>query len=50
MSSDVDLTIVLNLLECPFYSACSLPKINFLCIIPECKTCTEYFTKLEKIK
>jgi hypothetical protein len=50
MSSGADFTVVLNLLECPFYSACNLPKITFLCKIPECKNCTEYFTKLEKIK
>jgi len=50
MSIDVDLTIALNLLECPFHSACSLPKINFLCKIPECKNCSEYITKLDKIK
>ena len=50
MSSDVDFTVVLNLLECPFYSTCSLPKISFLCKIPECKNCSEYSAKLEKIK
>ncbi|MFX0080300.1 MAG: hypothetical protein ACFE94_00955 [Candidatus Hodarchaeota archaeon] len=50
MSSDADLSIVLNLLECPFYSSCSLPKINFLCKIPECKSCSEYNAKLIKIQ
>ncbi|MFX1532023.1 MAG: hypothetical protein ACFFBC_12975 [Promethearchaeota archaeon] len=50
MSSDADLTTTLDLFECPFYSACPLPKIRFLCRIPECKTCSEYFAKLEKIK
>ena len=50
MSNDTELSRVLNLFECPFYPACSLPKINFLCKIPDCKTCSEYITKLEKIK
>jgi len=48
--SDTKLSIGLNLFECPFYSACSLPKISFLCKIPECKNCSEYNTKLERIK
>jgi len=50
MSNDIDLKIVLNLTECPFYQYCYLPKIHFLCRIPECKTYPEYLTKLEKIK
>jgi hypothetical protein len=48
MSSDTELSVVLSLFECPFYSVCSLPKINF-CKIPECKTCSEYNIKREKI-
>ena len=50
MISGADLSIVLNLLECPFYPTCSLPKLQFLCKIPECKNCPEYIIKLEKLK
>lgn len=50
MSSGADLSITLNLHECPFYTTCSLPKIGFLCKNPECKECTEYRSKLDKIK
>ncbi|KKK46134.1 MAG: hypothetical protein Lokiarch_04020 [Candidatus Lokiarchaeum sp. GC14_75] len=49
MISDTDLTIVLNLYECPFYSTCNLPKIQF-CKVPECKNCPDYCSKWEKIK
>lgn len=49
MSSDVDLAIELNLLECPFLTSCALPKIQFLCKIPECKNCPDYIYKVEKI-
>ena len=50
MSSDTELTKVLNMFDCPFHPVCSLPKIDFLCKIPECKNCSEYDTKLQKIK
>ena len=50
MSSDVKLTLDLNLDECPFISPCKLPKIHFLCKIPDCKNCPDYIYKLGKIK
>ncbi|MHA2009374.1 MAG: hypothetical protein ACXABO_20100 [Promethearchaeota archaeon] len=50
MSSGTSLASVLNLLGCPFFSTCNLPKIQFLCKIPECKNCPDYTIKLEKIK
>ncbi|MFX1301820.1 MAG: hypothetical protein ACFFBV_02500 [Promethearchaeota archaeon] len=49
MSNDVDLAIELNLLECPFLTSCVLPKIQFLCKIPECKNCPDYNHKVERI-
>ena len=48
MVSDGELTI--NLIECPFLTSCRLPKIHFLCKIPECKNCPDYTSKLDKIK
>lgn len=50
MISDVESTINLNLIECPFLTSCILPKIHFLCKIPECKNCPDYTYKLDKIK
>ena len=50
MSSDTELSRILTLFECPFYPVCSLPKIDFLCKIPECKNCSEYGRKLIRIK
>jgi len=50
MSSDVELAPDLNLVECPFFSLCILPKIRFLCKIPDCKNCPDYIYKLGKIK
>ena len=50
MSSDVKLALDLNLVECPFISSCVLPKIHFLCKIPDCKNCPDYTYKLGKIK
>ncbi len=50
MAIDVDLTIDLNLTECPFYLSCTLPKIQFLCKIPECKNCPDYISSLQKIR
>ncbi len=49
MSGDIDLAIGLNLLECPFFTSCTLPKIEFLCKIPECKNCPDYICKVERI-
>ncbi|MCK4287130.1 MAG: hypothetical protein KAX18_13055 [Candidatus Lokiarchaeota archaeon] len=50
MSSGTKLIIDLKLLECPFFPSCNLPKIQFLCKIPECRNCPDYIVKLEKIK
>lgn len=49
MSSDFKLVIDLNLIECPFLPLCPLPKIQFLCKIPECKNCPDYIAKLQRI-
>ncbi|MFX0029578.1 MAG: hypothetical protein ACFE8B_10230 [Candidatus Hermodarchaeota archaeon] len=49
MSSDTELSRILTLFECPFYPTCSLPKITFLCKIPECRNCSEYDSKLVRI-
>ncbi|MFX1503736.1 MAG: hypothetical protein ACFFDH_22435 [Promethearchaeota archaeon] len=50
MSSDAKLAFKLNLVECPFFPSCYLPKIQFLCRIPDCKNCPDYISKLEKIR
>ena len=50
MISDFELRIDLNLDECPFFLSCALPKIQFLCKIPECKNCPEYLSKVQKIR
>ncbi|MFX0003364.1 MAG: hypothetical protein ACFE9C_15915 [Candidatus Hodarchaeota archaeon] len=50
MSSDLELVTDINLIECPFLPSCALPKIKFLCKIPECKNCPDYLTKLQRIK
>jgi hypothetical protein len=50
MSSGTNLIIDFNLMGCPFFSMCNLPKIQFLCKIPECKNCPDYTLKLEKIR
>ncbi|MFX1503549.1 MAG: hypothetical protein ACFFDH_21485 [Promethearchaeota archaeon] len=50
MSGDIELTSDLELIECPFFSSCILPKIRFLCKIPDCKNCPDYLYKLGKIK
>ena len=50
ISSDVELALDLNLDECPFFSLCILPKIHFLCKIPDCKNCPNYIYKLGKMK
>ncbi|MFW9988205.1 MAG: hypothetical protein ACFFC3_06075 [Candidatus Odinarchaeota archaeon] len=50
MSSDVELTSDLEFIECPFFSSCILPKIRFLCKIPDCKNCPDYLYKVRKIK
>jgi len=39
----------LELFACPFMEKCELPKLKFLCKIPECKNCTEYEDWLKKI-
>ena len=50
ITSDLELALDLNLVECPFLSSCILPKIPFLCKIPECKNCPDYVYKLGKMK
>ena len=39
-----------ELLTCPFIDTCELPKLQFLCKIPECKNCTDYIEKAKKLK
>ncbi|MFX1575057.1 MAG: hypothetical protein ACFFB0_20155 [Promethearchaeota archaeon] len=39
-----------DLLACPFINRCKLPKIDFLCRIPECKTCPDYFSNVNKLR
>ncbi|MFX1378100.1 MAG: hypothetical protein ACFFA4_03330 [Promethearchaeota archaeon] len=50
MSSEGEFLIKLQLIECPFFPSCRLPKIQFLCKIPECKNCPDYISKLQKIR
>ncbi|MFX1309529.1 MAG: hypothetical protein ACFE9M_12025 [Promethearchaeota archaeon] len=50
MSSDIESVFDLDLVECPFFLSCELPKIQFLCKIPECKNCPDYNSKLRKIR
>ncbi|MFW9819563.1 MAG: hypothetical protein ACFFE5_08130 [Candidatus Thorarchaeota archaeon] len=50
MISEIELKINLNLNECPFFVSCALPKIQFLCKIPECKNCPDYVSKLQKMR
>jgi len=38
------------LLTCPFSDLCNLPKMEHICNFPEYKVCTEYETKLFKLK
>jgi hypothetical protein len=49
MSSDLGLAYYLISLDCPFFPLCTLPKIKFLCKIPECKNCPDYNFKLDKL-
>ena len=39
-----------ELLTCPFIDICELPKLQFLCKIPDCKNCTDYIDKVKKLK
>ncbi len=39
-----------KIFTCPFWDQCKLPKHQFLCKIPNCKTCSEYALKLKKLK
>ncbi|MFW9999432.1 MAG: hypothetical protein ACFE9Q_02885 [Candidatus Hodarchaeota archaeon] len=50
MISDSNLVFDLHIIECPFFPSCELPKIQFLCKIPNCRNCPDYISKLEKIK
>jgi hypothetical protein len=49
MISDEESASNANLIECPFLSSCLLPKIDFLCKIPNCKNCPDYISKLKKV-
>lgn len=50
MSSKEDLDVRFSFLTCPFFQTCSLPKIPFLCKVPQCKNCPDYSLKLNQIK
>ena len=50
MGSDIVFIPRFELLVCPFLNKCELPKLQFLCKIPDCKECTEYSTWLKKLK
>ena len=40
-----------DIIACPVADLCILPKHNFLCKVPDCKTlCSEYLTKVKKLK
>ncbi|MFX1389245.1 MAG: hypothetical protein ACFE9Z_04185 [Promethearchaeota archaeon] len=49
MISETKLLFNLDLTECPFLSNCLLPKIWFLCKIPNCRNCPDYASKLKKV-
>ena len=48
MGVQLDFISKLKLFICPFENTCNLPKKQFLCKIPECKNCTNYFEKVKK--
>ena len=50
MSLQLDFLSKLRLFICPFKNMCILPKKQFLCKIPECKSCPTYIEKLKKLK
>ncbi|UCC20772.1 MAG: hypothetical protein JSV62_05685 [Promethearchaeota archaeon] len=50
MMSKIELKIDFQIVECPFIESCMLPKIRFLCKIPNCKNCPDYISKLVKIR
>jgi hypothetical protein len=50
MSSQLDNSLENCLLTCPFSHICNLPKIKDICNFPEYKVCSEYETKLNKLR
>lgn len=50
MGTDIIFNPQFELLTCPFMEKCELPKLGFLCKIPDCKNCTEYSDWLKKLK
>ncbi|MBY8992242.1 MAG: hypothetical protein KGD58_15965 [Candidatus Lokiarchaeota archaeon] len=50
MGSDIVFIPRFELLVCPFFDKFELPKLQFLCKIPDCKECTEYSDFLRKLK
>ncbi len=48
MISEADFGLKNILSSCPFFHSCPLPKIRFLCKIPDCRNCTDYISNLEK--
>ena len=50
MGSEIRLIPRFDLLTCPFIEKCELPKLRFLCNIPDCKNSTEYSDWLKKLK
>ena len=50
MISQSDSDIEGCLLTCPFNYSCSLPKVSHICNFPDYKICTDYQSKLLKLK
>ena len=50
MDSNIAYIPRFELLTCPFMDKCKLPKLQFLCKIPDCKNCTDYIDKAKKLK
>jgi len=50
MGTEIEFIPRIELLTCPFIEKCELPKLRFLCKIPECKNCIEYSDWLKKLK
>ena len=48
MGTEIEFIPRIELLTCPFMEKCELPKLQFLCKIPDCKNCTEYNDWLKK--
>ena len=50
MDSNIAYIPRFELLTCPFMDKCKLPKLQFLCKIPDCRNCTDYIYKVKKLK